>query len=117
YVPRYKLNNQALRNWFNETDSWWFDNVRQNIDQLQTPVARAIAATIAMAAGDYVRTFTDDTMELRQPLSNVFRRLWTIQPEPVNNGQNNTCQNRNVDDFLAEARVDLMFLRLPPLHG
>lgn len=117
YVPRYRLNNQALRNWFNETDSWWFDNVRQNIDLLQTPVARAIAATIAMAAGDYVRTFTDDTMELRQPLSNVFRRLWTIQPEPVNNGQNNTCQNRNVDDFLAESRVDLMFLRLPPLHG
>ena len=117
YVPRYKLNNMALRNWFNETDSWWFDNVRQNLDRLQTPTARAIAATVAMAAGDYVRTFTDDTLELRQPLSNVFRRLWTIQPEPVNNGQNNTCQNRNVEEFLAESRVDLMFLRLPPLHG
>ncbi|MFN6963900.1 MAG: hypothetical protein ACK4S4_09055 [Pyrinomonadaceae bacterium] len=117
YVPRYRLNDPALRNWFNETDAWWFDNVRQNIDLLQTPVARAIAATLAMATGDHARSFTEETMELRQPLSNVFRRLWTVFPESFNNGQNNSCQNRGADDFIAETRAEMMFLRLPPLHS
>jgi hypothetical protein len=44
YVPRYRLQNPALREWFNETDAWWFDNVRQSIDLLPTPVSRAIAS-------------------------------------------------------------------------
>jgi hypothetical protein len=118
YVPRYKLQNPALRNWFTETDSWWFDNVRQNLEKLQTPVLRALAASLAMATGDYVHSFTEDTRELRQPLSNVFRRLWTLQPEPYNNGRNNSCQNRPVNEFLAECTgADLMFLRLPEPHS
>lgn len=117
YVPGYRLRNQTLTNWFSETDSWWFDNVRQNIDRLQTPLARSIASTIAMAAGDYVLSFTSETRELRQPLSNVFRRLWSIQPEPFNNGQNNTCQNKSADEFIAENSTDLMFLRLPAAHA
>src|SRR5690242_15598126 len=71
YVPKYKLQNPALGNWFTETDSWWFDNVRQNIERLPTPISRAIAASLAMATGDYVLSFTEDTRELRQPLSNV----------------------------------------------
>ena len=114
YIPRHKLHNPALRTWFNETDSWWFDNVRQNLDRLQSPFAFAVAASLAMAVGDYVMSFTADTLELRQPLSTVFRRLWTILPEPVNNGQNNSCQNKNPNDFIAETSfADLMFLRLP----
>src|SRR3954471_13856311 len=90
YVPGYKLNNPSLANWFGEADSWWFDNVRQRIDRLPTPYTRAIASTIAMAVGDYVLSFKDDTRELRQPLSSVYRRLWSVQPEPFNNRQNNT---------------------------
>jgi hypothetical protein len=117
YVPGYKLQNPTLRNWFNETDSWWFDNVRQNIDRLSTPILRSIAASLAMATGDYGLSFTEDTRELRQPLSNVFRRLWTLLPDPFNNGQNNSCQNRNANEFLAEARAELMFLRLPMPHS
>jgi hypothetical protein len=117
YVPQYRLQNQALRNWFSETDSWWFDNIRQNIDKLQSPIARAIASTVAMAVGEYVFSFGDGTLELRQPLSNVYRRLWTIQPEPVNNGQNNTCQNKNPKEFIAENFADLLFLRLPAAHA
>ena len=66
-----------------------------------------------MAVGDYVMSFNSDTLELRQPLSTVYRRLWTIQPEPVNNGQNNSCQNKGPNDFIAESFTDLMFLRLP----
>ena len=36
-------------------------------------------------------------------------------PATVNNGQNNSCQNRNAYEFIAEVenRADLMFLRLP----
>jgi hypothetical protein len=117
YVPGYRLQNAALRKWFNETDSWWFDNVRQNIERLASPVARAIASSIAMSVGDYALSFKDETLELRQPLSTVYRRLWSILPEPVNNGQNNTCQNKSANDFIAENHSDLMFLRLPTAHN
>lgn len=113
YVPRHRLQNPALRNWFNETDSWWFDNVRQNLDKLESPFAFALGATLAMGVGDYVHSFTEETLELRQPLSNVFRRLWTLLPDPVNNGQNNSCQNKSPSEFIAESPADLMFLRLP----
>jgi adenine-specific DNA-methyltransferase len=113
YVPRHRLQNPSLRNWFNETDSWWFDNLRQNIDKLESPFTFAIAASLGMAVGDYVRTFRDDTLELRQPLSNVFRRLLSVLPEPVNNGQNNTAQNKTPNEFIAECTAELMFLTLP----
>lgn len=117
YVPRYRLQNPALRNWFNETDAWWFDNVRQNIERLPSVFSKAIAMTIAMRAGDYLLSFTEDTRELRQPLSTVFQRLRSNFPAPVNNGQNNACHNKNVIDFIAETRTDLMFLRLPRAHN
>jgi hypothetical protein len=117
YVPRYRLQNPALRNWFNETDSWWFDNVRQNIEKLESPITRAIALSVGIGVGDYVLSFTEDTLELRQPLSNIYKRLASIKPPPVNNGLNNTCTNRNVNDFVAENYPDLMFLRLPRAHN
>ncbi len=117
YVPGYRLNNQALTSWFNETDAWWFDNVRRNIDRLGTPMTRAIASSIAMATGDYAMSFNSDSRELRQPLSNVFRRLWTVRQPSYINGQNNTCQNKIADEFVAETTADLMFLRLPHPHA
>jgi hypothetical protein len=113
YVPRYRLQNQSLRNWFNETDSWWFDNVRQNIDKIDSPFSKAVALSVGMGVGDYALSFTEETLELRQPLSNVFKRLASIMPNPVNNGKNNPCTNRNINDFVAENYPDLMFLRLP----
>jgi hypothetical protein len=116
YVPGYKLQNPSLRNWFSETDSWWFDNVRTSIEKLSTPVTRAIALSIAMAVGDYVLSFSEETMELRQPLSNVFRRIWTTEPDAVNNGQNNTASNKIAELFIAESHSDLLFLRLPRAH-
>jgi hypothetical protein len=116
YVPGYRLQNPSLINWFSETDSWWFDNVRRNIERLQSPVSRAIASSIVIDAGDYVFSFRDDTREFRQPLSNVFRRLWSIQPEPFDNGQNNASTNKSADDFIAETPAELMFLRLPSSH-
>jgi hypothetical protein len=116
YVPGYRLQNPSLTNWFSETDSWWFDNVRRNIDQLSTPVTRALASTLALATGDHVFSFREDTRELRQPLSNVFRRLWSIQAEAFDNGQNNAAHNKNADDFIAETPAEMMFLRLPSSH-
>ncbi|MEP6902198.1 MAG: hypothetical protein ABJA66_10640 [Actinomycetota bacterium] len=118
YVPRYRLQNAALRNWFGETDAWWFDNVRQNIERLPSPLGKAIASNIVMNVGDYVLSFTGETLELRQPLSNVFRRLMSALHEPVNNGQSNTCSNKNAYEFIAENfSSDLMFLRLPRAHN
>ncbi len=117
YVPGYRLQNSALRSWFNETDAWWFDNVRQNIERLASPAARAIALNIGMSVGDYALSFTNENLELRQPLSTVYRRLWSITPEPVNNGQNNTCQNKTAYEFIGENFTDLMFLRLPAAHN
>ena len=117
YVPRYRLQNQSLRNWFTETDSWWFDNVRQSIDRINSPISKAIALATALSVGDYVLSFTDETLELRQPLSNVFRRLWSAYQTPVDNNQNNLCSNRNGYEFIAENRADLMFLRLPRAHN
>lgn len=116
YVPRNYFHNPTLLTSFNETDAWWFDNVRANVERLASPLKRALALTLGMAAGDYVFSFNLDTRELRQPLSlsNIFRRVWRTLSPPVNNGQRNPCSNQPVKNFLAELYdVDLCFLRLP----
>lgn len=117
YVPGYKLANPALANWFSETDSWWFDNVRRNIDRLPSQMTQAIASSIAIGVGDYVLSFKEETRELRQPLSQIYRRLWSVHPEPYDNRQQNASTNRSPDDLVAETPADLMFLRLPGAHA
>lgn len=116
YVPRSYFRNPTLLNWLNETDAWWFDNVRTNADRLDSPYKRALALALAMAVGDYVFSFNLETRDLRQPLSltNVFRRLWHSLSPPVNNRQKNKCTNQAVRGFLADLHdTDLLFLRLP----
>jgi hypothetical protein len=116
YVPRNYFHNPTLLTSFNETDAWWFDNVRENAERLSSPYKRALALSLGMAAGDYVFSFNLDTRDLRQPLSlsNVFRRAWSALSRPVNNHQRNPGSNLPVRDFLAELYdVDLLFLRLP----
>lgn len=118
YVPRYRLQNAALKNWFGETDAWWFDNVRGNVEKLASTQKQAIAMSLGMQVGDYVLSFSEETRELRQPLSKVFKRLWSAMPAPVDNGQTNVCQNKTARNFIAENfDADLMFLRLPPAHN
>lgn len=117
YVPRHRLQNAALRGWFTETDAWWFDNVRRNIEHIGEPMQKAIALNIGLSVGDYVFSFRDDTLELRQPLSNVFKRLAGIHPPVVDNGKNNACTNRTANEFVSEVYPDLMFLRLPRAHN
>lgn len=113
YVPNHKLNNTALRRWFGESDAWWFENVKENIEALESETSRSLALTLGMMVGDYALSFDEETRELRQPLSKVFYRLWKAAPAPVDNKQTNSCYNRPARDFLAEQRADLMFLRLP----
>ena len=116
YVPRNYFRNPSLLTWFNETDAWWFDNMRANADRLTSPYKRALALALGMSVGDYVFSFNLDTRDLRQPLSlsNVFRRLWHSTLPPVNNLRRNSSSNRTAKAFLAETQAtDLMFLRLP----
>ena len=116
YVPRNYFRNPTLLTWFNETDAWWFDNVRANADRLSSPYKRAIALAVGMAVGDYVFSFNLDTRDLRQPLSlsNVFRRVWHALAPPVNNSQRNRSSNQQAKSFVAELYdCDLLFLRLP----
>ncbi len=122
YVPHYRLKNPALRKWFGEVDSWWFDNVRQNIEKLESPIAKALAMFLVMQIGDYALSFSEETLQLRQPFSKVFKRLWLRHPAPINNEKENFCQNKNPNDYIAEHKKDfdmvpdLMFLRIPPIR-
>jgi len=116
YVPRNYFHNPTLLTWFNETDAWWFDNVRANADRLTSTYKRALTLALGMSVGDYVFSFNLDTRDLRQPLSlsNVFHRLWHTAMSPVNNQRRNSSFNRSAKTFLAETQdTDLMFLRLP----
>ena len=116
YVPGNFFKNASLVSWFNETDAWWFDNIRSNIENLESQYKRALALTLGMAVGDYVFSFNLETRDLRQPLSltNIFRRLWRCLPPPVNNRRQNSSTNQSARSFLAETYdTDLLFLRLP----
>jgi hypothetical protein len=115
YMPREKLGNPALLKWFNETDAWWFDNVRFNAEQLE-PYKRALALTAAMMVGDYVLSFNEQTRSLRQPLalSETFRTMLACLPKPRDNSMRNKSSNQDVRSFVAERHhTDLLFLRLP----
>lgn len=113
YVPNHRLSNPSLRRWFGESDAWWFENVKENIEALESDTTRALALSFGMMVGDYALSFDDETGELRQPLSKIFYRLWKTTGSPVDNQRANTSSNRPARDFLAEQRADLMFLRLP----
>lgn len=117
YVPRDRLDNPSLLNRFNETDAWWFDNVRFNSERFESPYKRALALTLGMMVGDYVRSFSDDNRHLRAPLSlsRVLKELWEMMPFPYDNSLRSRASNQDVRAFIAERRhSDLMFLRLPP---
>lgn len=116
YVPRERLDNPSLLNWFNESDAWWFDNVRFNAERLGTQCKRALALTLGMMVGDYVLSFTEDSRHLREPLSlsRVFRQFAETIPFPYDNSLRSKATNQDIRAFVAERRhTDLLFLRLP----
>ncbi|HKR61874.1 MAG TPA: hypothetical protein VJS64_19460, partial [Pyrinomonadaceae bacterium] len=116
YFPQDELENPALLKWFNESDAWWFDNVRANAGKLDED-KRAIALTIGMMVGDYVLSFDKQTLQLREPLSlsQVFRQMKELLPQPYDNTLRNRSTNQDLRTFVAERQhTDLLFLRLPP---
>lgn len=116
YVPRERLDNPTLLNWFNETDAWWFDTVRFNAERLVNPYKRALALTLGMMVGDYVLSFAEDTRHLREPLtlSRVFRQLMEVLPAPNDNSLRSKATNQEARVFVAErVNSELLFLRLP----
>lgn len=117
YMPGDRLDNQSLLKWFNETDAWWFDNVRFNAERLSSPYKRALALTLGMTVGDYVLSFDDETRQLREPLSlsRVFRQVAETLNYPFDNGLRNKSSYEDVRTFVAERQdTDLLFVRLPP---
>jgi hypothetical protein len=116
YIPRDRLDNPSLQRWFNETDAWWFDNVRFNAERLDSPYKRALALTLGMMVGDYVLSFGEDSRHLREPLSlsRVFMQFAESVPLPYHTSQRSRATNQEVRTFVAERRQsDLLFLRLP----
>ncbi|HLO01119.1 MAG TPA: hypothetical protein VK208_21865 [Pyrinomonadaceae bacterium] len=116
YVPRDRLDNPSLLNWFNETDAWWFDNVRFNAERLESQYKRALALTLGMMVGDYVLSFTENNRHLREPfsLSRAFRQFAEAVPFPSEHALRSKASNQEVRAFVAERRhTDLLFLRLP----
>jgi hypothetical protein len=116
YIPRDRLDNPSLLHWFNETDAWWFDNVRFNAERFDSRYKRALALTLGMMVGDYVLSFGPDSLHLREPLSlsRVFVQFAETIPFPRDNSQRSKATNQEVGTFIAERRhTDLLFLRLP----
>lgn len=116
YVPRERLDNPSLANWFNEADAWWFDNVRFNAEKLSTPYKRAVALTLGMMVGDYVLSFSEGTRHLREPfsLNLLFQQFAESADFPYDNAFHCKASNQLPRAFVAERHhTDLLFLRLP----
>jgi hypothetical protein len=117
YVPGPRLRNAGLRRWFSETDAWWMDNLRRNIESLEDESMRAQALSIGMQTGDYALSFDDETRDLRLPLTTVFWRLaGRAVSSPVTNPHNQSF-NLPVEEFIRHARTDLLYLSLPPAQS
>jgi hypothetical protein len=113
YVPGTRLANPHLRRWFSETDAWWMDNLRRNIEALTDDKLRAQACLLGLQTGDYALSFNEETLDLRRPLATVFWRLagrFTIgtQPHPQNRSY-----NYQPLDFIRNSHADLLYLNLP----
>lgn len=116
YVPGVKLTNPELARWFGESDAWWMDNLRRNIEDLEDTQARAQALTIGLHTGDYALSFNEETRELRRPLTTVFWRIAGRDLSGTAGHQHNRSFNQPVEEFIRQARADLLFLSLPSSH-
>jgi hypothetical protein len=117
YIPGTRLGNPELRRWFSETDAWWMDNLRRNIESISEPDAKARALLLGMQTGDYAVSFNDATIDLRQPLAVIFWRLagrfWS---GPVGHPQSRSF-NLPAEEFIRQSRADLLYLSIPPAHA
>jgi HD domain len=117
YVPGVRLANAALRHWFSETDAWWMDNLRRNIESLDGESCRAQALATGLMTGDYALSFTDETRELRRPLTTVFWRLAGRALAGPASYVASRSTNLPAEEFIRQARADLLYLNLPAAHA
>jgi hypothetical protein len=116
YIPGVRLANHDLRRWFGETDAWWMDNLRRNIEALDDQVMRAQALTLGLHTGDYALSFDEETLDLRRPLTTVFWRLAGRAFAGPAGQPHNRSFNQPAEDFIKQARADLLYLRSPDSH-
>lgn len=117
YIPGNRLMNAGLLHWFSETDAWWMDNLRRNIESVEDETLRAQAIHLGLQVGDYALSFDDQTRDLRRPLATV---LWRLAGRAVSGppGQpHSRSYNLSVEEFARQSRADLFYLNLPPAHG
>ncbi|HKS39121.1 MAG TPA: hypothetical protein VJX74_00800, partial [Blastocatellia bacterium] len=117
YVPGARLMNPELRNWFSETDAWWMDNLRRNIEALGDESLRAQAMMLGLMTGDYALSFNDETRELRRPLTTVFWRLAGRAFTGPTGHPHNRSYSLPAEDFIRRVRADLLYLNLPAIHA
>jgi len=113
YVPGSRLANPGLRRWFGETDSWWMDNLRRNIDRIDDQLMQAQALMLGLQTGDYALSFNGETSELRRPLTTVFWRLAGRALSAPGSQPHNRSFNQPVEEFIKHARADLLLLSAP----
>jgi hypothetical protein len=116
YVPGVRLGNPELRRWFGETDAWWMDNLRRNIESLEDESCRAQALAIGLMTGDYALSFTEETRELRRPLTTIFWRLAGRALAGPAGYAPSRSTNLPAEEFIRHARADLLYLSLPAAH-
>lgn len=116
YIPGARLANPDLRRWFSETDAWWMDNLRRNVDGLTDQLARAQALALGLQTGDYALSFDDETRELRRPLTTVFWRLAGRELAGPASHPTNRSVCQPVEEFIKQARADVLFLSLSSGH-
>ncbi len=117
YIPRVRLGNPGLRRWFGETDAWWMDNLRRNIEGLDDQLLRAQALALGLHTGDYALSFDEQTLDLRRPLTTVYWRLAGKSfAGPVGLPLNRSF-NQPAEDFIKQVRADLLYLRSAASHS
>ena len=111
--------NEALRQYWEENDAVWFDELRERIERLESTYHQALAISHGLQVGEYLRSFASRGVapELKRPRSQVFRRLCERQRRIIDNGRANRSFNFDAGDFIRHVRADLMFARFPGPHG
>jgi len=112
YIPGARMSNPELRRWFGEADAWWLDNLHSKA--MADAAIQDQVLMLGMRAGDYALSFTNSTSELKRPLTVIFRELAAGSLGRLASHPYNRAYNRPIQEFLRDARADLMYLNLPP---
>lgn len=113
YIPGTRLVNSRLLDWFRETDAWWLENLRRNLQSLEDEKLRAQAYLLGLQVGDYALSFNEETLDYRRPLATVFWRLAGRLNIGAYRHPQNRCFNMPPQDFLKQAQADVLYLDLP----